>query len=547
MLLPGHDDLLTKAVSSAISMCSASPNKVETIQDLLCTSHYHRSTEELLQKGLHYPDEPCGKRNLTSRGRVRFINHKTCSFFKLTRLLAPGMLGAGRFSYTSEAFVSHKLTMAHIHSMSYNPRSSVMDVRRRILTQAAIYAVLSIQDISAHDDEDDARPCSFWLGQLIHMIQDSYSPAHVLRTCSLPLITTSPSKLLSSMHALTRLRLLYPEHIPLEAEVDVGIIEEAARRSAMAPRKKGKAGVDAPQQKTIPDTALIRSGFRPRTEDDVSRAINEEMARNGMGFRVKVGGSKREDRYARNLFLLFYLYADVGRYWDEHGVDLSMSQKSNAHTMRTSVGATYVKALRPWITNGPRNPDQDGSSNKKKEVVKRTGNGSTRKRAGVDELHEKPMAHVKSKVDWCSCTEIVTFNYYLNQSTYRHTQQDTLSEVKRHGMKKHAIHDSAIILGMYHTCLKMSMSDIDNPASSAASASSASSATSATSASPTEKLKIQRQRDNRKKRRIDNATHAFVYGVIEYLSRYTYAVKEGCEDLSTGFDLDYIIDNIMGG
>lgn len=91
---------------------------------------------------------------------------------------------------------SHRGRQAIGHSMTYDPDVTMIDVRQKMLRRLEIMYLLALTDNSL-DEKCDFKNCSvcnnndtfcinkqpniFWLGQIIHCIQDSYSRSHTLR------------------------------------------------------------------------------------------------------------------------------------------------------------------------------------------------------------------------------------------------------------------------------------------------------------------------------------------------------------------------------
>ncbi len=128
-------------------------------------------TEEILLTGLEYPDVPCSDLAITKDG-VKYVNYESCkiplSLVYLTEEKTNGL---------KEIVQSHRGRFAVAHAMTYDPSIPVIDVRQKILRRLEILYYLAL----ASDDGVGPGPNIFWLGQIIHCVQDSYSRVHTLR------------------------------------------------------------------------------------------------------------------------------------------------------------------------------------------------------------------------------------------------------------------------------------------------------------------------------------------------------------------------------
>lgn len=117
----------------------------------------------MLENGLKYPDFPCGAHGISNDGKLVF-NRNTCSLLR--------MLGDIN-NVLATAFSSHNGYFSTWHSMTYDPRRTVKQITRDVIDQVLSFFILA----TSSDDEEGY----FWLGMALHIVMDSYSPAHVLR------------------------------------------------------------------------------------------------------------------------------------------------------------------------------------------------------------------------------------------------------------------------------------------------------------------------------------------------------------------------------
>lgn len=128
-----------------------------------------------LKTGLFYPDLPCGKYTRIPPNKVFLTSKTTCSFLNLLKLYDP------KNNEFYEIFQSHKGILAYLHSMSPSPSYTARDVRTAILHQALVFFLLALYDDNVFDSVPSIKPSYFWIGMLLHMVMDSYSPAHTIR------------------------------------------------------------------------------------------------------------------------------------------------------------------------------------------------------------------------------------------------------------------------------------------------------------------------------------------------------------------------------
>ena len=160
---------------------------IEIIQDIL-DNHLpkgffkfidHPADKKTLKNlfiGLQYPDAPCGKYEVSSNNSILFKRAKICEITKLFKLFSGASYGE------SKIFQFHKGYFAHLHSMSTDPENTVLKIRNKIINSIIGYALLAVYDDTLLNDTDrQIKPNLFWIGIILHMITDSYSPAHTIR------------------------------------------------------------------------------------------------------------------------------------------------------------------------------------------------------------------------------------------------------------------------------------------------------------------------------------------------------------------------------
>ena len=138
-------------------------------------------TPAALLLGLRYVDAPCGRYTVTPDGRVRFTSRRLCGLADVPRLLRERRLGEGALAQ------SHAGYFAHWHAMSTDPRNTAGKIRGKILRSVLGFCLLALRDDGALAPSASASgraalaPNAMWVGMALHVLTDSYSPAHTVR------------------------------------------------------------------------------------------------------------------------------------------------------------------------------------------------------------------------------------------------------------------------------------------------------------------------------------------------------------------------------
>lgn len=148
---------------------------IEILKAAIKESNIQFTTEELQQiyKGLRYPDFPCGSYHFDNQGRRMIFKDNICTLFSVFKDL--NILP----NYFASAYASHNGYYSVWHSMTYNPERPVYKINRDIMDQ--IISFLSLCFVDENTGEVRPTPQCFWLGMALHVVMDSYSPAHTLR------------------------------------------------------------------------------------------------------------------------------------------------------------------------------------------------------------------------------------------------------------------------------------------------------------------------------------------------------------------------------
>jgi hypothetical protein len=214
MLLPGHRELLgdvldaipcKDAAALAALGQARTPSSSKDIGNENSSKMNYVDWKQTLVDGLFYPDLPCADR-IIRNGRVRHARLRLCSMNKAVA----GIFG----NRLLEIYASHNGAMSYLHAMAPTPMLKVGQVRDTVLEQILLLFATAVCDDTTTDDHtgaltrtsiaarststtslkssrrhsDDSiigpRPNLFWLGQALHVLMDSYSPAHTLRLAS---------------------------------------------------------------------------------------------------------------------------------------------------------------------------------------------------------------------------------------------------------------------------------------------------------------------------------------------------------------------------
>lgn len=160
---------------------------------LLATEHgveLGAAVVRALIAGVKYPDLPCGRYVVAPSGRrqrqVFMSSQSPCSAVKLYKTLSP------RYAY-KEIYHSHNGSLAFMHAMARSSDDTVSGLLSAILRHLASYAALAMAgDDVAPTAARAGKPNAFWMGIVLHVIMDSYSPAHTIRDATARTVRARP-------------------------------------------------------------------------------------------------------------------------------------------------------------------------------------------------------------------------------------------------------------------------------------------------------------------------------------------------------------------
>lgn len=162
MLLPTHYDILIEAISK-IKGITINKNNIKYSNKNNYTLNLSNTDIENLIKGLFYPDLPCAYFYIENKHLL--MDLRLCSVTKIATLGR-----ATDSNITSQIEESHNGRFSINHSMADNEMAHNIDIRNNILARCltVFYSFLEKNDYT-------------FLGYLLHIIQDSWSPVHTKR------------------------------------------------------------------------------------------------------------------------------------------------------------------------------------------------------------------------------------------------------------------------------------------------------------------------------------------------------------------------------
>ena len=167
MLLKDHDKILECVFKMLDS------NYLDNITEM----YSEINTEKIMKYikiGLHYPDLACGITTISKiNNKIIFKNDfKTCSLFKLIKLFLPDIFEGDML------YQSHRGKWAIGHSCTPNPNYINQVIYIKILRYCLVLYYSCIKNIKKYNNY---KKGFIYLGLLLHLIMDSYSPVHTVR------------------------------------------------------------------------------------------------------------------------------------------------------------------------------------------------------------------------------------------------------------------------------------------------------------------------------------------------------------------------------
>lgn len=175
MFLSGHEEIVAEVLREGFS-----GRYFDTVGVQLQRFRSFRNfTEASLVEGLRYVDAPCGHFKVLRDGRVRLTSRRVCGLSDWAM-----MLRESTFSEV-QLFQFHKGYFAHLHSMTTDPRNTVGKIRAKVLRSVLGFCLLALfGDAALVPGSPNKLALSLdagYLGMALHVLTDSYSPAHTLR------------------------------------------------------------------------------------------------------------------------------------------------------------------------------------------------------------------------------------------------------------------------------------------------------------------------------------------------------------------------------
>lgn len=244
MLLVGHVQILKEAIKKAGLWSFFNDSKDEFLG------------YKLLESGVKFPDVPCATRSVSynkeaNNLKVIMENYRLCNPMDLLSKLAAKK--GYKDDIFSEAYLSHNFLLAYLHSMTPTPDQTTSQVLKNILQLAKVFLSLSAHDVTA---KTGPRPNNFWIGVLLHMIMDSFSPAHCMRFGHFN--ESKSVSLVKLMKAMKRLNIR-DGHKPVDLSMDaIMIVLESVARDIISAKStiKNPSGIAKDRQQSIWNEAV---------------------------------------------------------------------------------------------------------------------------------------------------------------------------------------------------------------------------------------------------------------------------------------------------
>lgn len=151
--------------------------------------NYKKVNKKLLLRGLEIVDLPCQKYKVDHINKSIILRkHNVCKVHKMLNLFHDMTTGENAI------FQFHRGYFSHHHSMSTDPENSVLKIRNKIIMSVLGYCLLSVYDQTVFFEKPSFSPNSIWIGYIMHILTDSYSPAHTIRLNSNKTKTFSQAK-----------------------------------------------------------------------------------------------------------------------------------------------------------------------------------------------------------------------------------------------------------------------------------------------------------------------------------------------------------------
>lgn len=163
----GHEEILEDAMSRLAGSGSGSSSSDDDPIVFFGDERDH-DVMTILMSSISYPDFPCGSVKVVKGHLVDKL--MPCSAFKLASSIVFG-------HKDTLGYQSHNGFYALWHSMTIDPNRTVANVAKNVVEYVMVCCKLAFE-----------RQSMFWLGFALHIIMDSYSPAHVLREGAHPRI-----------------------------------------------------------------------------------------------------------------------------------------------------------------------------------------------------------------------------------------------------------------------------------------------------------------------------------------------------------------------
>lgn len=150
---------------------------IEILNDIfsqLPKNYFDKKFINRIYNGVEFVDSPCGLYKYQDK-HIHFKTHKICGLSFFFELFDNVKHGEGHM------FQFHKGFFAHLHSMTTDPDNTVNKIRNKIVKSILAYSLLALYGNRIFDKNPEMKLYGAWVGMIMHIITDSYSPAHTIR------------------------------------------------------------------------------------------------------------------------------------------------------------------------------------------------------------------------------------------------------------------------------------------------------------------------------------------------------------------------------
>jgi hypothetical protein len=353
-----------------------------------------------------------------------------------------------------------------------------------------------------------AAPSAFWLGRLIHLVHDSYSPSHTLRVAMLPPSVSAP-RMLTALQAASSVGMVRVAVKDMSTEVVLSVLETTARqvaREIMANPERLAQLIDPNEVDAVLKKALMPVGLAGRVHS-VKAAADAPRSRASRTSRASSSQSmKSRDSMSRGVSWRARAHGVFMVILSDELTTLRLETHTPWIRAASSVMPTVSKASRasvmPTVSKASRAASGVPSvpkASRAASVVPSVSKASLSRT--LDALHSEGMLSSESMPQ----EAILTFHNYASQSPVAHAISDRVSSAASFKLDEAAVRDTAILLRMYSRSLRALHQGVD----------------------------------------LHQVHAAFLAAVTRYLELVTFRPYPGYDTLLTGFDPAEVIEELL--